>query len=324
MPYRDLRAAEMVGLSSPWSELDHADRAALMADPVIAAYIEHHGDNVHADMVTLQTDTVADRLREIMIELSRLDDRGDPLWRVIVAVLGARVHASRTADEAAEWQAVYDKVAPQGLTVVNLSYSAVAGYGEMLAGRLDDEVRAKLAAIAFADGTLLDSVEEWIAIAREIGVLEHERGRFPNRRSLVPRLRNRWIRMIQGLRMLVDVREVESDEIDMIFARVDRLVRRAEVRRLRGGVPIEDDPALDPDAEPVGDDGEPVGDGADSGELPDIEPIDSAPAPGDGSDVEPSPAEPAPVPGDPAVPVAAVLAQQADDDETERLVRPGA
>ncbi|GAB4533676.1 MAG: hypothetical protein Tsb0020_49480 [Haliangiales bacterium] len=256
MPYRDLRISEMVSLTSTWVDPEHADNAALRANPVTAALLPHLGAT-HAELVAFQRDSETDRLGEISRQQRDIDARADALWRAIRASLDTHLYLATDPDSLARWQRLDELVFSDGMAIINYSYREAAGYGELLAARLDDDARAALTEIPTAYGSLLDVVSEWLTLAQQIGELEHERDKTPDHRVTVGRLRNRWIRAVITLRQLIRTVELDDQLLADAMLRIDRAVRTAEIRRARSG----GSPDGDPDGAPVLDDDDPIGEG---------------------------------------------------------------
>ena len=290
MPYRDLRISEMVSLTSTWVDPEHADNAALRANPVTAALLPHLGDT-HAELVAFQRDSETDRLGEISRQQRDIDARADALWRAIRASLDTHLYLATDPDSLARLQRLDELLFSDGMAIINYSYREASGYGELLAARLDNDARAALTEIPTAHGSLLDVVSEWLTLAQQIGELEHERDRTPDRRVTVARLRSRWIRAVITLRQVIDTIELDNQVLADAMTRIDRAVRTAEIRRTRNdgspdggpdGAPVLDDDPSD-GGEPAPDDGpggEPVFDGAPiGGDEPILD--DGAPIGGD-------------------------------------------
>ncbi len=202
MSYQDWCIDEMVSLSAAWVTPGHADRAALLEVPGVAACMSRI-EEVHAELVASQRAVEADRMDEISTQLTALGARAESLWRGIRSILMGHFHLSTDAERVVALQRLDEVVFPHGLATVHFGYREVAGYGALLEARLDDAARALLASISAEHGTLLDALDEWLAIARQIGELQAQREQVPGLRVSVARQRERWIHAIDALHHLI-------------------------------------------------------------------------------------------------------------------------
>ncbi|GAB4570562.1 MAG: hypothetical protein Tsb0020_25440 [Haliangiales bacterium] len=219
MSYQDWCIDEMVSLSAAWVTPGHADRAALLEVPGVAACMSRI-EEAHAELVASQRAAEEDRLDEIIAQLTALGARAESLWRGIRSILMGHFHLSTDAERVVALQRLDEVVFPHGLATVHFGYREVAGYGALLEARLDDAARALLASISAEHGTLLDALDEWLAIARQIGELQAEREQTPSLRVSVARQRERWIHAIDALQHLIAVAETKKRAVFDIQARL--------------------------------------------------------------------------------------------------------
>lgn len=219
MSYQDWCIDEMVSLSAAWVTPGHADRTALLEVPGVAACMSRI-EQVHAELVASQRAVEADRMDEISAQLAALGARAESLWRGIRSVLMGHFHLSTDAERVVALQRLDEVVFPHGLATVHFGYREVAGYGALLEARLDDAARALLASISAEHGTLLDALDEWLAIARQIGELQAQREQTPGLQVSVARQRERWIHAIDALQHLIAAAETKKPAVFDIQARL--------------------------------------------------------------------------------------------------------
>jgi hypothetical protein len=237
----------MVNLSNTWIDPTHADHQALISYPALGAYMTHVR-HAHQGVLDIEGSRDEVRLSVIGEQQGELNLEHDDFARAIHYNL--RSQALLAPDEATAQQFLdLDALLfPEGLSVINLSYTQTAGYAQLLAARLKPEHEAALEAIPTSFGNLLVHVRAWMAVALELGKLSHARGQSaPSRRPTLARARMTWVRMVNTLRTLVQTLNIDDPVVNDIMTRIDVAIRVAN-RRAPANDPA-DDPADDPDGE---------------------------------------------------------------------------
>ena len=227
----------MVGASAPLVTPGHADRLALEQEPQLVGLLPAL-DRSHQDLLdTQQIALTPERLAEIQKAQDGLDFRHDDVlrgvWFCILAVL-----FMTTDDEVKEQMTdLRDTLLPDGLSAINKSYREEVGQARIVESRLTTEHRSLMARIPLGQGTLLDAVEEWFEIARQLGELDRERsGGLPasadSARLSVRAARNQWIRTIRMIRDVLALLPASNPAIDAILERIATTERDATRRFL--------------------------------------------------------------------------------------------
>ena len=242
-----LTTTEMVNLSSTWIEPTHADHQALIAYPALAAYMTHVA-HAHHGVLDIQGGGDGVRLSTIGEQQGELNIEHDDFARAIHYNLRSQALLAPNEVEAQQFLDLDTLLFPDGLSVINLSYTQTAGYAQLLAARLKPEHEAALAAIPTRFGNLLEHVRAWMAVALELGKMAHTRGQSsPVRRPTPARARMVWVRMVNALRTLIQTLNIDDPVINDIMTRIDVAIRVAN-RRAPANEPAED-PVADPASE---------------------------------------------------------------------------
>ncbi|HWN66110.1 MAG TPA: hypothetical protein VNM90_00655 [Haliangium sp.] len=196
-----------------------------------------------------------ERRKGIQDQQRALDLEHDDVLRGIWFYLQSQVCLAREPAERQEVERLRDRLLPEGLTAVNKSYREEAGQAELAASRLTEHDRALLQAMVMRDGrTLLDLVQRWVELARQIGELDRERA--GDVRDEVPRpaearaARHRWIRTVIAMRDVAGLVAAQNPAIQEILGRVTAAEQVADRRAARGDtsgepVPPEDEGSED-------------------------------------------------------------------------------
>lgn len=252
-----LTTTEMVNLSSTWIDPTHADHLALIAYPALAAYMTHI-EQAHHGVLDIQGSGDGVRLSAIGEQQGALNIEHDDFARAIHYNLRSQALLAPNEVEAQQFLDLDALLFPEGLSVINLSYTQTAGYAQLLAARLQPEHEAALAAIPTRFGNLLEHVHAWMAVAAELGKLAHARGQSsPQRRPTPARARMAWVRMVNTLRTLIQTLDIDDPLVNDIMTRIDVAIRAAG-RRAPANAPANaptDEPADEPASE-LDDDGD--------------------------------------------------------------------
>lgn len=235
MALKHLSVPEMVDLTSAWVDPSHADRTALASVDAVVGILPLL-DAAHADLLATQVDTEGAAATNLIEELASADVVHDAWARACSYLLRGHEQVAlaqgRTQDVKA-LQALHDTLFPDGLRVVNYSYREESGHAVLLASRLSAEDKTLLASLPISGGTLADAVESWIQAGTEIGTLEQQRTRKRQQSTLAGRLqraRNRWIRVMQNLRSVLELSEATDKRLLDMLKQVEQVEQAAEAR----------------------------------------------------------------------------------------------
>lgn len=252
-----LTNTEMVNLSGTWVEPTHADHLAMIRYPALAAYMTHI-EQAHRDVLDFQDGGDGSRLAAIGDQQSELNIEHDDFARAIHYNLRSQALLAPTEVEAQQFIDLDTLLFPEGLSVINLSYTQTAGYAQLLAARLRPEHEAALAAIPTRFGNLLEHVHAWMAVALELGKLSHARGQSgPSRRPTLARTRMAWVRMVNTLRTLINTLGIDDPVVNDIVTRIDVAIRVAGRRSNSNLPPSQPDAPILPPSQPPDDLDEP-------------------------------------------------------------------
>ena len=130
-----------------------------------------------------------------------------------------------------------DKLYPQGLEHIKMSYRAEVGHAALVAAQMDEALQARLKAVTLHQTTLFDMYNEWQSAAQLLGQLEDERvrlsGASPSVAGEVSAARNRWIRMAKALMANAKIAEVDAATDTLLFSAL-RAAERAAENRVHG------------------------------------------------------------------------------------------
>lgn len=250
MSLKHLTSAEMVSLSSPWTQPDHADRAALGRIATVAALLPAL-DQACAELIASLdgNDDLGALLDTINAAIRSADNRHNAYVRAIDAILSAHIHVlsldPAKADTAQALRALHGRLFPVGLRIIQARFFEKAGQGALSATRLTAKDHELLGTIPVAGGSLADWVRDFLAITGELRELLNQRAARSTarpRRSAagVVRARNRWIRVVKAMIELIEIAGTSDPTILDILTRIRVLQERAASRRRRS---TEQDPA---------------------------------------------------------------------------------
>lgn len=240
MSLKYLSADEMLQLTRTWVDMAHANRRVLARMSSVGGLLPLV-DEAHRELEAAKDDPSAPPARDLTATLMAKDLRHDSYVRVAGYTLDAHIHLAiakghdRTANELEHLKA---KLLPDGLSLVDYSYREESSQARQLEGRLTAEDRAVLAQIPISDATLLDAVNAWIRAGKELGKLqqEHEAERKKPKGDRLQLARNKWVRAVKTVRMVLDLMGQEKREIQGILDAIARLERAVEERMRDAGI----------------------------------------------------------------------------------------
>lgn len=248
MSLKYLTRDEMVGITATWTDRTHADRRTLARIPSVGGLLPLVEEAHHELAALPSTETSADA-KDLSAALLSMDLRHDSYVRVTHYALDAHIHlavAKGMDEEATSLEKLKDKLLPDGLRLVDYSYSEESSQAKLLESRLTATDRAVLANIPIRDGNLLHAVDAWIRAGRDLGKMQSQHEQQQSKREQSPAAqdeaaRNKWIRAVKTVRMVLKLMSSEEPGVRAILDKLDRLEREAEARTrdsfVREGVP---------------------------------------------------------------------------------------
>ena len=238
MSLKYLSVDEMLELTNTWVDMAHADRRVLARMSSVGGLLPLV-DEAHRELGRARNEPNAPPPRDLTAKLMAKDLRHDSYVRVAWYALEAHIHLSiakghdRTANELEQLK---NKLLPDGLSLVDYSYREESSQAHKLENRMTAEDRAVLAHIPISDASLLDAVNAWIRAGKSLGKLQqqHEVERLKPKGNRLQDARNKWIRAVKTVRMVLDLMGHEKSEIQGILDNITRLERAAE-ERMRDG-----------------------------------------------------------------------------------------
>lgn len=234
MALKRLYTGEMVSLSGPWTQSDHADRAVLASIPATAALLPQL-DQAHASLLSMQVKPESTpRLSVISKAQKRIDVRHDDVIRGLHGLIQSLAFLTPDPDLSMRLHHLLAVILPEGLDAVLKTYRDEAGQAALLESRLAPDEVQLLKRIKTLDGSAWDSVREWMTLASQLGVLEDERSGIKEAPGPAPAdvvtARNTWIRTINAMRTVLDLVSNNEPGVQIILNRIAEAERKAEHR----------------------------------------------------------------------------------------------
>lgn len=247
---KHLNVDEMVALTGPWAN-DGKRRALFLSIPEIAP-LHPKVAQVHADLLSAKPTSavVSAALQKIIDAANAVDAVHDPLARAVASGIESDRHHALAADppdheRVRQAEEVQGRLFPTGMSIINASLLAESGNTARVATLLEQDptIGAFLAAIPVrSGGTLLDTVQRWIAAGAQLGKLERQREELeageltlPTGRVGINVLRARWIRLVSLVLSNLEITEATADAVEVIRGPVLKASERASKRYAAGG-----------------------------------------------------------------------------------------
>jgi hypothetical protein len=236
-----LDTEEMVHVTSSWLIRGRPDREALEAEPALAALMPEI-DAAHLELLdTHARELGAVRQREIRRRQDEVVERHGESIRGVQQVLLGTIALVRDAQQLAALRGLKQRLLPEGLGAVDQNHLMQADQAETVAARLTESDWALLERVPLMGGrSLRDAVEDWLALARELGRLERARlldENAPVTPEAALAARQRWIAVVQAVRDAAA--GSKSSALQSVLARVSAIEQRASRRagKLESGPP---------------------------------------------------------------------------------------
>jgi hypothetical protein len=240
----------MVVISEPWVKDGEAAKAAIDRIPHLAV-LSPQLQKAHAALFEVKAKE-SPNLRDLSQRENKADARHDAYVKGMYCTLTTLAPISSAPQELLDLR---DKLYPQGLEHIKMSYRAEVGHAAFIAAQMDEAWQARLKAVTLHKATLFDLYNEWQAAAQLLGQLEDERARVsganPTVAGEVSAARNRWIRMAKALMANAKIAEVDAATDTLLFSAL-RLAERAAENRVRGHAEPAPAPAPAPEPAPKG------------------------------------------------------------------------
>jgi hypothetical protein len=236
-------AAEMVELSDPWVTEGSPANAAIKSKPLMASLLPRMTASHNALLVLqpLAQDPKAKRLGD---QARDLDAKHDEL---VLAIYGSLTAVARVSERSDDLLKLRDKLLPDGASHTIRSYRAEAGHTKLVASRLDAGTQDALKAITLDKTNMLDLVQHWIGVGKDLGQVEAERALLGIPESApaaeVNAARLDWVRTVNALRAMADMSDLDEPTDHLLFSAL-RITEKSVARRGKTEV-------VDPEPTPV-------------------------------------------------------------------------
>lgn len=253
MALRRLTTVEMINVSVPMVTEGTEARKAILGHPVMAAVLPM----VEAAVEGLREAAKGaenPRLARIQEEEAEADGEHDDLIRGAHYVLTGLTFLAETAEKKDQLARLRDKLLPQGLSTIQLSYRSEAGAAELVADHVaDPALKKQLKEIPVHKRTMLHVVEGWVARGRRLGELEDEKtvllgSAGPSDQARLLAARNQWMRAMNALVANGELANLDP-AVDLVLFGPLRTTEKAADRRGKGLPPGPDEPDAAPPAD---------------------------------------------------------------------------
>ena len=211
----------MVGISGAWLD-PQKDRPLLEKLPHVQGLVPPL-EKAHQNLLLLQASpepaSLTAALSQLQEDAADDDATHDSKARGGFGMLGDLAELANDPAARSVYIQLRDKMYPNGLRVVQLSYAEEAGEVELVEQRLTKEDRDLLASIPSPDGNLLKSHELRVAAGRRLGEFERKRaeifskidGTTVVKGPDVTKARNAWLRATRALVFVLELEDLDAD-----------------------------------------------------------------------------------------------------------------
>jgi hypothetical protein len=256
---KHLTLAEMAAIGLAWVNKG-TRRDTFLSIPEIAP-LHPQLTSAHKAILAVQPAdrSMSPELRALLKKGEIIDMRHDSLARAsgLGLELERELCLSATPPDTARAAAcdhAHERLFPEGMSVVNVSWLAEAGNAARVHTLLDEdaELRPLLESIVAGSSKkpLLDVVERWIAAGKELDEIELERGELlskqaqPADKATIQAARSRWIRVVKAILRNLELSTAPAETIEAVRGTVLRASDRAAKRYTTGETDAE---VLDPE-----------------------------------------------------------------------------
>jgi hypothetical protein len=229
MSLKRLTVDEMNQLSAPLVAEGNPARAAIERIPVLASLLPQL-QSAHTAVLAVRTVVEDPKVRELSAREADLDAEHDERVRGIHNSLTALAQVSGAG---AELIRIRDMLFPEGLDHTRKTYRGEAGHGAAVEARLDADAQARLRAVNLHDKNLLDLVNGWLAVAKQLGDLEEQRARLlptPSGQADINAARLAWVRVMNALVANAELASLDADTDRLLFGALRAAEKTADAR----------------------------------------------------------------------------------------------
>jgi hypothetical protein len=242
MALKYLQTEEMLQITATWIDPQSAAHAAIAAIPEISAKLAR-AEDAHNALAAAAQPAKNPRIGEISAREGSIDLRHDAIIRGVFGFLTSLAEIVG-GDDGARYIELRDILIPDGLTSIQKTYRAQAGQAKQLEDRLTTALKARADTIVVGPKshpkTLTSYLKEWIALGKELGELEDEKGKLlaqeadASSGAAVVTARNRWIRVVNSILADVELVELAAEAQATVLGPLQDAERKAEVRARSG------------------------------------------------------------------------------------------
>ena len=230
-----LTTPEMVALSSPFFDTDHPACQALSGRTEFAKLLQRLQD-VHQVLLASQS---ADDLRasSLQKEVAALDAEHDDLARGLDHICQGLALLAESDEVAERWARLHKLLLPSGAgDISNLPYQAEAEKAallEQIVAGLSPQDKGLMKGHFIGKRSVMELVERWIAVGKEIGQKETERQAVPitPTDTALQEARNQWAKTLGALTSMLKMSELLGELPHEVNEHVLTPLRAATERR---------------------------------------------------------------------------------------------
>ena len=230
MALKRMTVEEMIQLSTPWVTAGNVARTAIEKVPLLAALLPQL-QSAHSAIFAVRAQAEDPKVQRLSQQEAEVDAKHDALVRGIYGSLSMLAQVSANADELLRLR---DLLFPEGAAHTQKTYRGEAGHAALVASRLDASAQARLKAVSLQEKNLLDLVNEWLGVAKQLGDLEEERARLsPPSSSTAAEINNArlgWVRVVNALVANADLVGLDGDTDRLLFSALRAAERTADGR----------------------------------------------------------------------------------------------
>jgi hypothetical protein len=216
MTPKKLTVEEMNQISGPMLVEGGAARTAIEKIPLLAALLPQL-QSAHVGVFFLRAPITDPKLRLLSERLSALDLEHDERVR---GIYGALTGLAQVSGASTELLALRDELFPEGLGHTHMTYRGQAGHAARVVARLEDGLQARLKAVNLHDKNLWELVQQWLAVAKQMGQLEDERARLSpilTSGAEINNARLAWVRTMNALRANAALASIDDSTDRLLF-----------------------------------------------------------------------------------------------------------
>jgi hypothetical protein len=240
MALKHLTTAEMIALSTQWVTGSSAERSKLEQLPELVPILRRI-EMAHERLLYGQgpsSEAQVSALQDLRGQAEEVDAQHDRIVRGMFFVLSGFAHLAQEQEQVQELLALRDKLLPNRLSTVQLSYAEEASAAEEVERCLTEKDWAFLRQLSTPYGDLARMVELWLDLGRGLCVLEKKRLELEKKHqqehhdeSLL-QARNDWIRATSLLLSTLEMSGSEVPGLGKILVSVRESERKASFRAM--------------------------------------------------------------------------------------------